>query len=230
MKRLWTLLFALAVLALTAGVLWWLLGRSTWRPPAPMRPSIPEVAPLPVVSGAQGTNARLKPLFWSSRSPVEVSEAAPNPDVAISEMSQMRLMAVIESGGQRVALLQRPDRSILKIDSALPEGEWRLESFDGAVAILVSAGGERVERPLDQAPKPTGGLPAPGRPIGRGGADVPNTGPVGKRPTSSGPALPSVTPTPRSGGLHPVKPMSTPSRPPSPTSPSGEPIGASVRT
>ncbi|MBS0392342.1 MAG: hypothetical protein JSS19_15930 [Proteobacteria bacterium] len=68
------------------------------------------------------------------------------------EINQSRLTAVFESGRQRIALLQRPDGSPLKLTSDTKP--WRLESFDGRKALFVSEdGAQRVERPLEAGPK-----------------------------------------------------------------------------
>ena len=168
MRRTWTLLLALAAMALLAALAWWLLGRSAWRPPSPIKPALPEIAAVERTAGSHGKSALQAPLFWSSRTPVEVGEAEKKESAAEAELSQLRLMAVLESGGQRVALLQRPDRSVLKLDSAQPEGEWRLESFDGLVAVFVSGAGQRVERPLERASSAPPGRPAPAAAGGRG--------------------------------------------------------------
>lgn len=157
MKRNWTLLLALAAFAIAASLTWWLMARTSWHPPSPIKPALPDIAVQTGFEGAIVKSALQKPLLWSSRAPVEerdeAGESAPK-----SEIDQFQLVAVLESGGQRVALLQRPDRSVLKIDSAAPEGDWQLDSFDGAVAVFVSNAGQRVERPLER----TAAAPSPG--------------------------------------------------------------------
>ena len=166
MKRMAIILVFVAVVAVLVGIAWWVVGRSAWQPPAPVRPALPEIAQTEPVSAAGGKAALEAPLFWTSRAPVESGEVkvevAPE-----SEMSRMRLMAVLESGGQRVALLQRADRSVLKLDSAEPNPDWRLESFDGVTAVFVSRDGQRVERPLEKTPgsstTPPRSKPAVGR-------------------------------------------------------------------
>ena len=156
MKRTWTALLAVAVLAVAAGVVWWWLGRSAWHPPASIKPALPDIALPQDGVPPQVKNALEKPLLWSSRAPVEAAEAESS-KAPESELSQLRLMAVLESAGQRVALLQRPDRTVLKLNSSDPESGWRLESFDGAVAQFVSRSGQRIERPLERV-----GAAAPG--------------------------------------------------------------------
>lgn len=207
MRRTWGLLWGLAALAVVAGGVWWALGRSAWRPPTPVKPALPAIALASEGGGAQIRNALQKPLFWSSRTPPEVlSDAAPSAEPE-SELAQMRLMAVLESAGQRVALLQRPDQSVLKLDSASPEGDWGLQSFDGLVAVFVSRTGQRVERPLEgggaasAAPK----RGAPNSSAGSGSRDNrPNASAVPARPgapvSRGGQSAPSA---PASFGLHP---------------------------
>ena len=165
MRRIWGLLLALALFAVAIGGAWWLLARASWRPPASIKPALPEIAAMSGFEMPQGRHALERPILWSSRAPVEAAEATPEA-APESEIAQLRLMAVLESGGQRVALLQRPDRSVLKLNSAAPEGDWRLDSFDGLVAVFVSGTGQRVERPLER----TGATPAAARPGPSAGA------------------------------------------------------------
>lgn len=227
MKRTWGFLLILAALALVASAAWWLFARSGWRPPTPIKPALPDIAVMTGFDAPQGRVAYEHPLMWSSRAPVEVAEATPEA-APESEIAQLRLMAVLESGGQRVALLQRPDRSVLKIDSAYPEGDWRLDTFDGLVAVFISGAGQRVERPLERAAAataparsggpvgapPSGGpggvssnpnIPNPGRPS----AARPNEGPR-RVPQASDSARPPSSPTP-----------AVPSRSQPPAAPSG---------
>ena len=230
MKRTWGGLLALGVLAVAISVVWWIWARASWRPPAPIKPALPDIASITGFDALQAKSALEKPLLWSSRAPVEeidaASQAAPE-----SEISQLRLMAVLETGGQRVALLQRPDQSVLKLDSAHPEGDWRLDSFDGLVAVFVSGAGQRVERPLERA----GAAPA-GRPGAPPGASAPaRTGP-GASAGGQTPARPAATDSrtgapsqaagpnaaPNSYGLHPPRPAPAGSPPsPPPASPPG---------
>ncbi|MBL7088008.1 MAG: hypothetical protein ISS20_04270 [Acidovorax sp.] len=62
-------------------------------------------------------------------------------------MTQSRLTAVLESGGERVAILQRADGSTLKITAVTQP--WRIVSFDGRKAVFASADEGQVERPLE---------------------------------------------------------------------------------
>ncbi|MBV7428772.1 hypothetical protein KW843_00725 [Acidovorax sp. sif1233] len=77
-------------------------------------------------------------------------------------MTQSRLTAVLESGLQRVAILQRADGTTLKITGETKP--WRIESFDGRNAVFLSADDQRVERPLEA-----------------GSAAAPKAGPIGDR-------------------------------------------------
>ena len=178
MKRMAIILVFVAVVAVLVGIAWWVVGRSAWQPPAPVRPALPEIAQTEPVSAAGGKAALEAPLFWTSRAPVESGEVkvevAPE-----SEMSRMRLMAVLESGGQRVALLQRPDRSVLKLDSAESSQDWRLESFDGVTAVFVSRDGQRVERSLEKTP---GSATAPPRSQPAVGGAAARPAPIGSVP------------------------------------------------
>ncbi|NCU67433.1 hypothetical protein GWK50_16545 [Acidovorax sp. 210-6] len=72
---------------------------------------------------------------------------------------QSRLMAVFESGKERVAVLQRKDGSVFKISVA--SEPWKLQSFDGRKAYFVAADGQRAERPLEPGnPPPAKANPA----------------------------------------------------------------------
>ena len=179
MRRTWTWLLAAALLAVLAGLAWWWVGRSAWRPPTPIRPALPDIALVQDGAAVQVKAALDSPLLWSSRAPVETPEAAPE-KAPESELAQLRLMAVLETAGQRVALLQRPDRTVLKLNSSDPESGWRLVSFDGAVAQFVSRSGQRVERPLERV-----------------GAAVPAPAPGGAQRGAPSTALPP--PQPRAG-------------------------------
>ncbi|MBI3103017.1 MAG: hypothetical protein HYY98_15920 [Burkholderiales bacterium] len=70
------------------------------------------------------------------------------------ELLQSRLMAVFESGKERVAVLQRQDGSVFKIGAVTEP--WKLQSFDGRKAYFVAADGQRVERPLEPGNPPAG--------------------------------------------------------------------------
>ena len=211
MRRAGTLLMVVGAVAVVIGIAGWLLGRARWQPPAPVKPALPEIAVVQASPTALGQHALKSPLFWSSRAPVEAGEASAEPAAAESEMAQLRLMAVLESGGQRVALLQRPDRTVLKLDSAQPEGEWRLESFDGLVAVLVSTKGQRVERVLERTNAAPVAQPGQKAPSVRSGPSPGNSGLTQGQPPTGGAAAPSVaTPPAASGGLHPVRPGAHP--------------------
>ena len=230
MKRTWGTLLTVAVLALAIGLVWWFVARSSWRPPASIKPALPQIGSMDGFAAPAGREALQKPLLWSSRAPVEEVET-----VAVaaeeSELAQLRLMAVLESGGQRIALLQRPDRSVLKVNSSTTEGEWRLDSFDGLMAVFVSGTGQRVERPLERvataAPNSTGparppraaqsGRPAPTQPS----PAVVSGGRPGMAPTGA-------LPPPPAPGFHSPRPVPPPSVPrsSSPATPAG--AGASA--
>lgn len=218
MNRAVKLLTAVALIAIAVGVLGWLVGRTAWQPPAPIKPALPEVVvALQATRGPASQGALQKPLFWSTRAPAEAVKKASEPAAVESEMAQMRLMAVLESGGHRVALLQRPDRTVLKLDSAESKEDWRLESFDGVMAVLVSKDGQRIERLLERAPS---GAPTPNAPGARnravpgGSANDQGRPPIGPPPASPG------TPAPASGGVRPAQPgTSSPPRPPAASSP-----------
>jgi len=153
MIRPWHLAPLLAGAALAASAYWWLAEKDRWQPPPALRPDLPQIVPLPQPPQAKVRETLARPPLWASRRPVDAGGKKGGME---QEITQSRLMAVFESGRQRIALLQRPDGSLLKLTSdAKP---WRLESFDGRKALFVSEeGAGRVERPLQAG----GGATAP---------------------------------------------------------------------
>lgn len=153
MIKPWYLVPLLAAAALAGSAYWWQAEKDRWIPPAPLKPDLPKVEPLPPPLRVRAKQAVEHPLLWTSRRPVVVDEKKTN---VVSELMQSRLTAVLESGAQRVAILQRADGTTLKITGETKP--WRMESFDGRKAIFLSADDQRVERPLEAgapaAPKP----------------------------------------------------------------------------
>ncbi len=164
MNRSWLALPVLALLALLASAYWWRAERAAWHPPPPIQPELPQVAALRAPAPAQLRQALERPVFWESRRPVQPPAAGSAGGDA--QLSQARLMAVLESGPRQVALLQRPDGSTLKI-GVDGDKAWRLASFDGRVAVFEATGGRRIERTLEPAARaaPSGArAAASGRP------------------------------------------------------------------
>lgn len=145
MIRPWHLAPLLAGAALAASAYWWLAEKDRWQAPPARMPELPQLAPLPQPQPATARQALARPPLWASRRPVEQDGKKGGLE---RELTQSRLTAVFESGSQRVALLQRPDGSALKLtDQSKP---WRVESFDGRKALFVSEdGAQRIERPLE---------------------------------------------------------------------------------
>jgi len=162
MIKSWYLAPALAVVAVAASAYWWNAEKERWNPPPPLKPDLPQVEPMPEIVRIRARQAVERPLLWASRRPVAVDEKK---NSQTSELMQSRLTAVLESGKDRVAILQRADGSTLKITGETKP--WRVESFDGRKAFFLSADGQRVERPLEA------GSAAPARP----------GGPIGERPS-----------------------------------------------
>ena len=150
MKRTWTALLAVAVLAVAAGVVWWWLGRSAWHPPASIKPALPDIALPQDGVPPQVKNALEKPLLWSSRAPVEAAEAESS-KAPESELSQLRLMAVLESAGQRVALV-KVDNLLhqVRVGNYLGQNYGRVNKIDENEVVLreivQDAAGEWIER------------------------------------------------------------------------------------
>lgn len=144
MIKPWHFVPVLAAAALAASGYWWLAEKDRWIPPPPRKPDLPKVEPLQPHARVSARQALEKPLFWSSRRPIAVEEKKQSQS---NELMQARLTAVLESGRESVAILQRPDGSTLKITAQ--SSPWRIDSFDGRKATFVSADNERVERPLE---------------------------------------------------------------------------------
>lgn len=160
MNRKWLGLCLLATVVLLASAVWWWLAHDNWQPPAARLPQLPEADALPAPEAVAMREALARPLLWASRRPSDPSldAAALDPDAEedAGDLEDATLEAVLESGGQRLALLRTADDKILKIaadpaqaHNAMPN--WALEQFDGSTAIFTSADGQRVERTL----KPT---------------------------------------------------------------------------
>jgi hypothetical protein len=144
MIKSWYLAPVVAALAVVASAYWWQAEKSRWSPPPPRKPDLPRVEAMPAAPRIRAMQAVERPLFWAARRPVAVDEKKSN---LVSELMQSRLTAVFESGGDRVAILQKVDGTTLKITNETKP--WRIDSFDGRKALFVSADDQRVERPLE---------------------------------------------------------------------------------
>jgi len=144
MIKPWYIFPVLAASALAASVYWWQAEKDRWTPPVARKPDLPKVEPLPQHASVRARQAIERPVFWTSRRPVEVDDKK---NSLARELNQSRLTAVFESGRERVAILQRVDGSTLKITTETKP--WRIESFDGRRATFVSADDGRVVRPLE---------------------------------------------------------------------------------
>lgn len=144
MIKSWYLGPVLGAAALIASAYWWHAEKEWWSPPSARRPDLPKVEPMPEAVRVRAKQAVERPLLWTSRRPVAVDEKKSS---LVTELMQSRLTAVLESGKDRVAILQRADGTTLKITGETKP--WRVESFDGRKALFVSADDQRVERPLE---------------------------------------------------------------------------------
>lgn len=161
MRRPWLALLLLAGVVWALNAYWWSHARGAWRPPAAIQPALPE-PPQPFALGATTgvRQALARPLFWSSRRPV----ASTDDSAVDGELRQARLVAVLESGPDRIALLQRPDGSALKIASGASgstpgaaASRWRLDRFDGRVAHFIHADGRGLDLRLERSAGPVPG-------------------------------------------------------------------------
>lgn len=144
MMRLWFMAPVLAGVAVAGNVYWWQLNRDAWQPPIARLPDIPNIAPMPQRVDAGAQQALQRPLLWTSRRPIPVNDKRAG---IAQELQQSRLMAVLESGDEHVALLRRNDGSVMKITAI--SNPWKLDSFDGRRAVFISPDGQRVDRPLE---------------------------------------------------------------------------------
>lgn len=149
MIRIWWFVPAFAIAALAVSTYWWHIEKDAWQPPNAKLPDLPSVAVLPVRAMPMTTQSLERPLFWTSRRPDLVGEKKSG---LSQELEQSRLMAVLESGAERVALLKRVDGSVMKVNTT--SSPWRLESFDGRKAVFVSLDSVRVDRPLEAGAVP----------------------------------------------------------------------------
>ncbi len=144
MIKPWYLAPVLGAAALGASAYWWQAEKDRWVPPEARRPDLPKVEPMPQPAPMRARQALERPVFWISRRPLDVDDKKGS---VARELTQSRLTAVLESGGERVAILQRADGSTLKITAATQP--WRIVSFDGRKAVFASADEGQVERPLE---------------------------------------------------------------------------------
>lgn len=151
MIKPWNMVPVLAVAALVGSAVWWQAQKDQWRAPEPRIPDLPQLAPLPAPSGAQPNQALERPLLWASRKPADSGDKKTG---MAQEIMQSRLMAVFESGKERVAVLQRQDGSVFKVGTS--SESWKLDSFDGRKAYFVAADGQRAERMLEPGNAPAG--------------------------------------------------------------------------
>lgn len=147
MTRPWLVVLWLAAAALLASAWGWHARRDAWQPPPALAPQLPSLVALPAPEAAPMRVSLARPLLWPARRPIEQGAAKNGPE---SELAKARLLAVVSSGKEWIALLARPDGSALKLTTQTRP--WRIEAFDGRNATFVRQdGGQRVERPLEHA-------------------------------------------------------------------------------
>ena len=151
MKKPWIVVPMLAAAALVASAYWWKTHQNDWSPPLPRQPDLPQYIPMASPSSVSTVQALARPLLWTNRRPVE-SKNESQKNQQEQELAQSRLLAVLESGGARIALLQHANGTLLKLTSE--SKPWRLESFDGRRAIFFSDEAKRSELFLEYATPP----------------------------------------------------------------------------
>lgn len=151
MKKPWIVVPMLAATALVASAYWWKTHQNDWSPPLPRQPDLPQYIPMASPSSVSTVQALARPLLWTNRRPVESKNESQKNQQEL-ELAQSRLLAVLESGGDRIALLQHANGTLLKLTSE--SKPWRLESFDGRRAIFFSDEAKRSELFLEYATPP----------------------------------------------------------------------------
>jgi hypothetical protein len=145
--KFWLAFLVAAAASIGTAAAWWQRDHDWWRPPAPSLPEVPAIAPLPEPAAPAVAEATQRPLLWSTRRPPPPPRAPSVQDRLLEEINQSRLLAVVQSGDQRVALLRTPDGRVLKLASQ-SRPVW-LEFFDGRRAHFVTDDGQRASRPLE---------------------------------------------------------------------------------
>lgn len=130
------------------GQYWWFRDHALWSPPPPKLPLVDTIQPLSPSVGVPIVVALERPILWSSRRP---SLTRKRDDRVVDEINESSLLAVLQSGGQRIALLRAPDGRLIKYGNQTQP--WRLESFDGHQASFVTAEGQHATRALQSVPK-----------------------------------------------------------------------------
>ena len=144
MIKPWLVWPLVAIGALLGSALLWDQEAGKWVAPHPLRPDIPVVDAMPPTLVFVAHSARERPVFWSSR---RVKKNEPPKDTRqLEEMTQARLISVVQAGPAFVALLRRKDGSLLKITHETDP--WRIESFAGRQAVFVGKDGQKLEIPL----------------------------------------------------------------------------------
>jgi hypothetical protein len=146
--KFWLTVCGLIIACLGAAAQWWQRDHTWWRAPAAKRPDVPVVTQLPAEPPPALAEAIARPLLWSVRRP---PRARTQEDRLLEELNRSNLLAVVQSGPRRIALLKGPDGDVRRYDDQ--SHPWRLEAFNGREGTFVGPDGQRVVRPL-QAPPP----------------------------------------------------------------------------
>jgi hypothetical protein len=147
MRRYWLFLLALAVGGLVGSYIWWKQRETEWTDPVPIRPELStvdlslETLPSPPLAALD------RPLLWASRrfKPVQTAKSASDLD----ELNQARLLSVVQSGDQIVVVIKKKDGLMARYNQV--SQPWRVQSFEGRTATLVSADGQPVSLNLESA-------------------------------------------------------------------------------
>ena len=149
MIKPWHLGPVLAAAALGASAYWWHIHKNDWSAPAARKPDLPQYSPIEQPTAPATAQTLARPVMWTTRRPIEL-KAQSQKNQLEQELAQSRLLAVLESGGSRIALLRRANGTPMKLTADTQP--WRLQSFDGRRAQFLSDDNQRVDLPLEYGP------------------------------------------------------------------------------
>jgi hypothetical protein len=146
-----TLLLALNALLVLAIAGVWLLGSSSWAPPAAVAPDAAMLQPpgSHATTPIEYSRDRVleRPLFAADRRPISedapaVAEAAPQsePEPEVDTIAGARLTGLVGEGAQAIVILETEEGS-RRLHVGERVGGWRLDDVVGNVAVFINGDG-----------------------------------------------------------------------------------------
>ena len=155
MMRPWLLFPILAMFALAGALIWFDSEKDHWTPPPAKAPDLPVVPTMqpPPLSLAQ--DAHQRPMLWSSRAIKKVKSSS---DPQIEDLGKAKLVSIIQTPSQVVALIRRVNGTMLKLTQ--DTSPWKIESHDPKLVTLLATDGQTISLRLESAfvPKTVGGV------------------------------------------------------------------------